>query len=573
MTFDEFKYHYWDVLIKYISAYYPLSHSIIEQFKFDLDWRSISSNSEIEWTSKFIEDNKNNLVWHLLVGNPSIPLTVEFILQNKKRIDWDYLAHNPSLPLTDTFINVCGKHLKVAETNPNITSSFIEEHPDKLVTRQQTPPRPEGLDDCSLNNFNANWKNWKHNLYPEIYKRIIEPNLPGVSLVNLLKDTIPQPGKYVYFSPARLDELGLITSFEPSPKNAIDLAVKGNRFTRIEFCQSSLQEGKDRIYDFVRISIQGYPCLLVSKSALEHIRNFNLPEFRILQVDLKAKKVKINQEFFLIIFDDNTLIEECEQQQEFEFYFKRFSESGPKKVIKGENKSFSELKSEVQSTYAESISDMLEIYPKRVEIQSNLDLFTLNRKIIVSTRLRESIINTGFGPIDFQSTIPMVLTSVVNLESISAPQKDSTNHVTIVEDDFYSLKMKRLEEADPPFSRVDLGEDRLARVERKLNVIFPKKFRNYYLITHIIFDDGMMIEEFDWLPFEKFFIENSYTERYPESYKCCVVAENGGGDYIGLLLEKHDDYKLNEELVALMHETGEILKGKIQITLDTGNGG
>jgi hypothetical protein len=75
-----------------------------------------------------------------------------------------------------------------------------------------------------------------------------------------------------------------------------------------------------------------------------------------------------------------------------------------------------------------------------------------------------------------------------------------------------------------------------------------------------------MSEEFAWLPFEKFFIENSYAERHPESFKYCVVAENGGGDYIGFLLEKHDDYKLNEELVALMHETGEILKGKIQVT-------
>ena len=573
MTFEEFKYHHLDVLIAYISAYFPLNHALIEKFRYDLNWKSISSNSEIEWTSKFIEDNKNHLVWHLLVGNPGIPLTEEFILHYKKRIDWDYLAHNPTLPLTDSFINACGRNLKVAETNPNITNSFIEEHPDKIIPRLQMLPRPEGLENCSLDNFSVNWKNWKHNLYPEIYKRIIEPNLPDGSLLKLLNDSIPQPGKYVYFSPARLDEFGLITSFEPNPKNAINLAVKGNRFTCIEFRQSNLQEGKDRIYDLVRISIQGYPCLLVSKLALEHLRNFNLPEFRVLQVDLKTKKIKINQEYFLILFDDNTLIEECDPQQEFEFYFRRSSESGPKRVIKGEIKSFNELKTEVQSIYTEAISDMLEFYPKSVEIKSALDLFTFNRKMIVSTRLRESIINSCFGPSDFQSTIPMVLTSSVNLESISSPQNHRSNHENIPDDGFYSLKRQRLQEFDPPFSRVGISEDRLGRVERKLNVIFPEQFRNYYLNAQITFEDGMMMEEFDWLPFEKFFIENSYAERYPESFKCCVVAENGGGDCIGLLLEKHDDYKLNEELVALMHETGEILKGKIQITLATGNGG
>jgi hypothetical protein len=565
MNFEEFKYHYWNIFIDYISAYYPLSHETIKKYQYDLNWRALSMNSSIEWNVEFIKEYKDNLTWHLIALNPSIPITSEFVKQYRNRLDWYYLARNKSLPLSDNFIKDNLKSYKVDESHPQISEEFRNHHQDKIIATQNQPTIPEGIENSSLENFEKNWNNWKNNYYPQIYERIIEPNIIGQPIEEILDINIPQPGKFVYLSPPKNDEFGLISSFEPSPRDSINDVTLRTPNSPIVFEQRNLQEGKDRIYSIIGIPSQRFPCLLISNSLYVELSRFNLPAYQKHEAKLVTKKLELDQKYWLLIFEDNTILDECKDITEFEFYFRKFSETSRKRIIKGNKNEFNEIKLFSSKEYGESISSIIEFYPKSVYINSRLDIITLNWKIIVSKRLRDFIIKNGFGPATFSSTIPMVLKS--EMEYRKVPDIGNIGIQKISEHlGYYDLKMQRLKNNDPPFKRFKLFSDRLSKAEERLNVIFKKQFREDYNKKKLIFKDGLLTEEFNWLSIEDFFIENSYSDRYPESYKSCCVAGNGCGDYVALTLEKNDDYKLRMDYVVFNHETGEMVENKLQIT-------
>ena len=565
MNFEEFKYHYWNIFIDYISAFYPLSHETIKKYQYDLNWRALSMNSSVEWNEEFIEEYKDKLTWHLIALNPGMPITSEFVKQYKNRLDWYYLARNKSLPLSDNFIEDNLKSYKIDESHPQISDEFRKQHGDKIIPSQKPAIMPEAIDNCSLDNFEQNWKIWKHNYYPQIYARIIEPNIINQGIEEILKINNPQPGKFVYLSPPKNDEFGLITSFEPFPRESINDLNLGTPNSPLVFKQGSSQEGKDRIYSIIGMPAQRNPCLLISNNLYIQLSKVNLPSYQIHEAKLVAKKLELNQKYWLLIFEDNTILDECPDTTEFEFYFRRFSETSRKRIIKGNKNEFNEIALSTSKEFRESIASIIEFYPKSVTIDSKLDLFTLNRKIIVSERLREFININGFGPATFRSTMPMVLKSDLEYQKVPAIGDSGMQEIS-VHLGYYDMKMERLKNNDPPFRRFKLFSDRLSRAEDRLNVIFNKKFREDYNKKKLILKDGLLTEEFSWLREEDFFIENSYSDRYPESYKSCCVAGNGCGDYVALTLEKNDDYKLRMDYIVFNHETGEIIENKLQIT-------
>ena len=566
MTFEEFKYHYWEVLIKYVSRFHPLKIELIEKYKYVLDWRMLSANPHINWNAEAISRHENKFTWHLLSENPSVDITTEFITKYKIRLDWNNLARNPNLPIDQEFINKFEKHYKIDESHIGIGDSFLEKNSKYIIPKRPNPPQPVGIENCSLNNFTENYKQWSHNTYIEIYKRIIKPNLDKRPIEVILKETIPSPENYFYAIPSNIDKYGLIASFDPvDDLRSLKETLKPKT---IEFSQSNLQEGKDRIYNIIKTRAQSFPCLLISETLLTHLKNFDIPKFIEHKAILNTKKLAINENYFFIVFDDNTLISQCEDEHEFEFYFKRFSVRSYKRTLKGKSCNFNELLKETSKDYSETVSDLINFYPKQIDIKSNLDIYTINRKIIFSERLANSISQLGLGPLELRNTYPMSILPNVKSTTSYKHVEPVDNMILIEEDNFYHKKKERLENHDPEFRRFKLFSDRMSKTEKNLNIIFPPEFRDIYLRSKLTYKDGDLEEEFSWLSLEEFSIENSYSDRYPETYKSCLVASNGCGDYVALLLEKDDDYKLDKKLVTFNHETGEIEKGKLQVTLD-----
>ena len=111
--------------------------------------------------------------------------------------------------------------------------------------------------------------------------------------------------------------------------------------------------------------------------------------------------------------------------------------------------------------------------------------------------------------------------------------------------------MERLENHDVPLGRTLLDNDKFGKKELELNVIFPKVFKDNYLKKRL------QIEGYDLLPISKFYVQNEFSDKNPGTYKSVVIAENGVGDSVNLILERESDYQLQNRLFEFLHETGE----------------
>jgi hypothetical protein len=96
-----------------------------------------------------------------------------------------------------------------------------------------------------------------------------------------------------------------------------------------------------------------------------------------------------------------------------------------------------------------------------------------------------------------------------------------------------------------------LEDDSFKYIEIELNVLLPQIFKNNYL------KNSIKIKDYNFLSISDFYIENEYSDRYPETYKSVVIAENGLGDTLNLILERNSDYKLQNKIFEFLHESGE----------------
>lgn len=116
---------------------------------------------------------------------------------------------------------------------------------------------------------------------------------------------------------------------------------------------------------------------------------------------------------------------------------------------------------------------------------------------------------------------------------------------------FYRNKIKRLEESGKTFPAELPENDEFSSIEKKLEVIFPKEFKAYYL-------QNKNTGGYKFLELSRFYPEDDYSARNPETYKSVIVAENGLGDALGLILEKESDFQLKPVFYEFRHETGEV---------------
>ena len=105
---------------KYLSRNFNWSETLLEKYQDQVDWKEISSNSEIRWTipmiRKFlkkidwttfsnnaekhvltpevIEAFKYKWDWHELSGNSNVPFSYEFLEDYAGLLDWDVFIDN-----------------------------------------------------------------------------------------------------------------------------------------------------------------------------------------------------------------------------------------------------------------------------------------------------------------------------------------------------------------------------------------------------------------------------------------------------------------------------------------------
>jgi hypothetical protein len=572
MEFKDFVESYWELLLDHVCKFHPLEHSFIERFHEELDWGALSQNTTISWNKDFIAKWEGRWLWHELAMNPAIIWNDEMIKRFKKRLDTYYLVRNVNLPLSDEFIQ---KHLKTShfvENNNYLTPELRAKYRTRLLPIPRPAVEPEKLTELNVDDLSEILEHWKYlNAQPLLYEKYILPNL--ISIENLFETKFNYKQRWYYISPIHIDIHGLTPSYKGDSNNPFESYDNNRNILNysdpsiLRFIPDSGSEGPDRMFEVLRSrAIERYAALLISENIKTVLSKFKLPKHKYFQTEVKAKRVNSNVNYFVLQFDLDTIYHDINfPATDFRFRKKRFSSrsgwrSVMQKVISLE-KLIEQRKALLSST--DKLSTSIEILPTRFTVESNYDLYTLDNRIIVNEFVKEALESNFPNQIKFRSAQLLNIFTDPNeylkkeLRKISFSSKTVLFSVPEVQQK-YIAKRDRLEEQNLKVDPKLIGADEFSSIQGKLNVILPDNIKRFI-------KSNAAIGEYAILRIDQFYQQDEYASTYPESFKAVIIGENGIGDSIGLMLEKDDDYRLQDIIYEFLHETGEIHKYHLQV--------
>jgi hypothetical protein len=577
MEFNKFLDRFWDVFLLNVCCFHNLDNDFLEKYEYEIDWKSISLNRNLNWTQELLEKYESRFLWHELAWNPSISWTSPLIKKFKKRLDWYYLGRNINLPISKEFIDEHRKNILIIENNKFLTRE-LEKYYDKnlLPAIENSINIIEDIDIKNLENqISENIREFRYSqIY--LYEKYILPNLKKEELKTIFESKFPYNQRYFKLKPIHDDVFGLTPEFKIEGDNPFDkhddgrpLNKVGQTFTLIK---GSLQEGKDRLYEIPReAGMTYYPVLIVSENVKTILEQFVSTIMKFHKAIIKHDKIKPNVEYYILEMETDSVF----QLMDFDkttFLYKYSNDwfgclSAPQKVDK-KITSYEEIAKSVSIENAKQ----LVIYPESYFLKKDYDVFTIKSDFIVNEFVKDKLEKELPDQIYFESA--ELLKIGMNQEDYDKKKGKNievkTNKVKVEvspETTFFIEKMERLKNTSDLNSLKSAYNDNLSDFENSNGVIFSDNFRTLYL-------NGLDYEEYKLLKVADFYIEEQYQDRYPETYRAVVVAENGCGDSLGLILKKNSDYELDDVLVEFLHETGEIEIGSnISPTMYIGNGG
>lgn len=560
MTFESFLENHWKVFLVHLCEFHKLEEDFIEKYKYELDWHALSRNQQIEWSGDFLERYAQRFSWLNLAENTAITWTTELIKRFKNRLDWYYLKYNRNLPISEEFIEKHRKNLWIVEDNIHLTAHLKELYGKELLPA--VPAKPDLLHEEDLDHIEAIVKKLEKRVSREnsflFYEHYILPNI-AQNLTAIFEKKFDYSQRFFYMKPVEHDEFGLTPSFEFVRKNPFQYGFDLPRGIKeieenLELRNSSSQEGKARLYEMPRFYQSSmHPVLLVSENVKAVLEQFELPEHSFTAVKLKPKKIKTDTMFYFLQFNDDTLTKDLVydevrfMQDTFEDGWKEFDDPIA---------SYDELNEYVKT-------NRIFIYkPSAYVLKTGYDLYTCRGQgdFVVTEHLKKALETQLLNQVEFSSAQlanikqdPLLYRKMAERElGMTAPIKQmesKTSPTTLI----YREKMARLEKEAVVVSDELLQDDEFREVECELGVLIPdsfkKRFRNW------------SIDGYTPLAIAQFYLENGYVDKYPESFKSLIFAENGCGDALGLILYKNSDYKLKSQIYEFFHETGDIYKG------------
>jgi len=109
-------------------------------------------------------------------------------------------------------------------------------------------------------------------------------------------------------------------------------------------------------------------------------------------------------------------------------------------------------------------------------------------------------------------------------------------------------------------SKLNEQEKKLAEKEIEWNVIIPDEYKKC-LLSKERPNLGREFNEYDFFEIDE--IEQATKDWYkniPQTYRALLIAGNGLGDYLGLLIEDNSEFKLSNTVYKFEHEIGELIK-------------
>jgi len=565
MQTDKILKYYWDIFLSHTCEFYHLDKDFIAKYEYELDWTSISKNKLISWDLDFLEKYEDRFIWHELAWNEAIYWDEEKIDRFKKRLDWYYLGRNRNLPITDNFIVKYSKKLFVIEDNPRLTKNLIDKYAIKVLPKSTFDTQEiKEFNDSDFDKY-FNRSSFYHN-QKVIYEKVFIPIIIDSSLEQIFINKFDYSQLYYFFEPIQHDIHGLTPEFEINGPNPFSDFRDGRQpfdiTQKLTLKNGSLQEGPDRLYEVPRFSsFSYYTTLLISENVKKVLEQFKLPHHLYHEVNLIPKKLKTDTRFYILQVDFDTLNKDLVyENNSFHYSFKDFDSRGHGFVEEqiGNHTDLMNATEKLGKIHS-PIGYGVTIKPSKYLVRNDYDLysFSVHGKIIVNQYLKDALEKNFPEQICFKSAqllnISIDQIKYENKKNLSVNTKLSSKltYKESEEDKFYFAKVERLDKLDTAFDVSETQGDKFSKKEVELNILFPQLFKNNYL------NKRLKIEGYKLLPISKFYIQNKYADRYPETYKSVVIAENGVGDSINLILEKDSDYRLQNILFEFFHETGE----------------
>jgi hypothetical protein len=572
MDFKNFTESYWELFLAHLCKFHPLEHSFIDRFHEELDWAALSENTAIAWDKDFIGKWEGKWLWHQLAMNPAIIWNDDMIKTFKKRLDTYYLVRNVNLPLSDEFIQ---KHLKSShfvENNNYLTPELRKKYHDRLMPFPKPATEPDKLTELNVHELTEILDHWEYSeAQPVLYEEYILPNLTSVEA--LFENRFSSTQRWYFISAINIDIHGLTPGYKGDPNNPFESYDYNRNISNhpesvvLKFIPDSNSEGPDRMFEVLRSNTIGrYAALLLSENIRAVLSKFTLPKHKYFQAEVKPKKVKSNVSYFVLQFDFDTIYNDIDfQQTDFKFRRKTFSSHTGWRAIRQKVSSLQELAEESKTlrSSTDKISTFIEILPTRFTIKSNFDVYTVDNRIIVNEFVKEALESNFPNQINFRSAqLLNICTEPKDYErkrsrTISFSTRNDLFSVPEVEQ-HYIAKKDRLERQSVQVDPSLIQADEFTAIQLKLNVIIPDNLKRFL-------KSNSALGEYSILAIDRFYQQNEYSSTNPESFKAVIVGDNGIGDSIGVILEKDDDYRLQNVIYEFLHETGEIHKYHLQI--------
>lgn len=554
---------YWNKFIDSVSQHYPISLELLNNYSEAFNWNFLSKNENIEWNNEFLGNNKEKFNWTSITRNKSIIWDFDRIQKFKKHLDIEGIGTNSSTILDERLLEKYAKKMVIINSHPMLTEEIISKYNLKIFHSKE----PKLYSEKNLENLFLYGDDFYPNVDIDVYNKYIEPIFIKDKLDEILKDKFDTFQKYYTLSPIINDEIGLTPEFIIENNTLIKGSFEEKGLIEINekliIKNGNLQEGKDRLYDLLRLSSHSFrTLLLISENVKLILESFKLPPHQFIKTNFQPKNIKTKTEFWILMLDYDQLMTDLDYSQNF---YEIVKIDNTTKIYKSERKitSFEDylkyIKNKKQKNSSENTSYLLTVLPESFLVNSDFDLYSysVHGKIIVNELLKNELeeklpnqmkfkrfhtpeikINEEKYKLKLQKTIPEITINPL-IYNVSKELK------------FYLSKKKRLLKEKKSLDLKMLEKDVFYDIQKKLNIILPSNFKTDYQNKNSSKDD------YKYLGIESFYIHNEISDRFPETYNSLIFAENKSGDKLGLLLEKDSDYNLQNKLVEFFHESGD----------------
>lgn len=214
---------------------------------------------------------------------------------------------------------------------------------------------------------------------------------------------------------------------------------------------------------------------------------------------------------------------------------------------------------------------------QQLKLSRHFDLTTISGKnIFISDRLKKSLTDHFISGISFTQdrTISWKYESLKPVELDSIEPQLEVNNINKYQKTILAFKEARKHQIEISKSTDDVRhyynsidynptdslEKKLMKKEMDFNVIIPMEYRKY-LLSQSSPRLGSDFNEYDFLTIDRVeLVQKVWYKNIPQTFRGILIAENGLGDFLGLLLEPGSNYVLSNIVYKFEHELGKIIK-------------